>query len=59
MAAAATHEDMTAIVHAMRNHHGVRNLIENYFQGGHSVIDILQTNDGAFNLPALIPPMVA
>lgn len=50
---------MTVVVHAMRDHHGVRNLIENYFQGGHSVIDILQTNDGAFNLPALIPPMVA
>lgn len=34
-------------------------IIEDYFQGGHYVVDILQTSDGAFNLPALIPPMVA
>jgi Ca2+-binding RTX toxin-like protein len=34
-------------------------IIEDYFQGGHFVIDILQTNDGAHNLPALIPPVLA
>lgn len=30
-------------------------IIENYFAGGHHVIEILQTADGVFNLPDIVP----
>jgi len=34
-------------------------IIENYFAGGHYVVEILQTADGAFYLPDYFPPAVA
>jgi hypothetical protein len=34
-------------------------IIQDYFLGGHYVIDILQTANGAYSLPDLIPPSLA